>query len=148
MCGGILTMELSIKCHICRRSVLESQWKKHLAKHLRYHKALSKRGRKGQHKQSKGNLAQSRKPESYEKYINSQQWRNRRARFLKKHGLKCCICGNFGVIHVHHLTYERLGNERDSDLQVVCEQCHNGIHGGVHPNSQEYSHLQACASGC
>ena len=26
---------------------------------------------------------------------------------------------------VHHLTYERLGEELDSDLQALCKPCHN-----------------------
>jgi hypothetical protein len=30
---------------------------------------------------------------------------------------------------VHHLTYERLGEERDEDLLVVCCPCHASIHG-------------------
>lgn len=30
-----------------------------------------------------------------------------------------------GALDVHHLTYERLGNERPSDLQVLCRsKCH------------------------
>lgn len=25
---------------------------------------------------------------------------------------------------MHHLTYDRLGNEQDSDLQALCKPCH------------------------
>ncbi len=30
-------------------------------------------------------------------------------------------------LEVHHLTYERLGAERDEDLQALCWSCHEGI---------------------
>ena len=31
-------------------------------------------------------------------------------------------------MHLHHITYERLGKERLSDLVPVCESCHRFIH--------------------
>lgn len=30
--------------------------------------------------------------------------------------------------HLHHVSYENLGNERDEDLRWVCSPCHNLIH--------------------
>lgn len=30
-------------------------------------------------------------------------------------------------LHVHHLTYERLGYERDEDLAGICESCHDEV---------------------
>ena len=32
------------------------------------------------------------------------------------------------AFHVHHLTYERLGEEWDEDLQLLCAPCHNLEH--------------------
>ena len=32
-------------------------------------------------------------------------------------------------LHVHHLTYDRVGQEADSDLLVLCFQCHQKAHG-------------------
>lgn len=29
---------------------------------------------------------------------------------------------------MHHLAYERLGDERDSDLEVLCRGCHEAVH--------------------
>lgn len=37
-------------------------------------------------------------------------------------------CGSKKDIHVHHLTYERMGHELDSDLMVLCEVCHDKVH--------------------
>lgn len=32
-------------------------------------------------------------------------------------------------LHVHHKTYVRLGKEHWSDLEVLCEYCHQEHHG-------------------
>lgn len=34
-------------------------------------------------------------------------------------------------MQVHHLTYERLGKETFSDLVVICDECHERLHGFV-----------------
>ena len=39
------------------------------------------------------------------------------------------VCGVKHRLQVHHLTYERLGNERDEDLKVLCWACHEREHG-------------------
>lgn len=31
---------------------------------------------------------------------------------------------------MHHLTYENLGNEKDEDLMLLCETCHQYMHKG------------------
>lgn len=36
-------------------------------------------------------------------------------------------------LHVHHLTYERLGAELLSDVVIICRDCHNKIHGRRRP---------------
>jgi hypothetical protein len=61
----------------------------------------------------------------YQTYIESPQWRHRRASFLKTHD-RCERCrhrlGRWK--QVHHLNYNRLGRELDSDLQALCKRCH------------------------
>jgi hypothetical protein len=32
-------------------------------------------------------------------------------------------------LHVHHLTYERLGKELIEDVQIICRKCHHKEHG-------------------
>jgi HNH endonuclease len=65
-------------------------------------------------------------------YIASQEWRRRRRAFLAKHAL-CNRCGRdndehhrlFGTaLHVHHVSYARLGAELDEDLETLCKDCH------------------------
>jgi 5-methylcytosine-specific restriction endonuclease McrA len=43
---------------------------------------------------------------------------------IKLRGAKCERCGRAGDLELHHKTYERLGNERFSDLELLCNPCH------------------------
>lgn len=69
---------------------------------------------------------------NYPEYINSQEWRRRRRAYLKKYAL-CNRCGMdndehkrlYGTaLHVHHVSYARLGAEIDEDLEALCKKCH------------------------
>lgn len=40
----------------------------------------------------------------------------------------CERCQRRKAIHMHHLTYERAGNERPEDLQHICLCCHIKLH--------------------
>jgi hypothetical protein len=69
---------------------------------------------------------ESSKPD-YAEYLNSPEWKQRRQESLRRAKYTCARCGRIkpaAQLHVHHLTYERLGNELPSDLQVVCLVCH------------------------
>jgi len=65
----------------------------------------------------------------YEEYLESGDWRVMRKRALKLAHYRCERCGFRGILHVHHKTYARLGDEDLDDLQVLCEECHNEEHG-------------------
>lgn len=60
----------------------------------------------------------------YEDYINSFDWHLKRSQALSRADQKCGRCGSTEGLEVHHLTYERLGNEEPEDLLVVCRSCH------------------------
>lgn len=64
----------------------------------------------------------------YHEYMRSCAWRRVRKAALKRTGGKCERCDSTSRLHVHHLTYARLGGERPEDLQVLCEPCHNALH--------------------
>jgi len=57
---------------------------------------------------------------SYAAYIVSDRWKAFRLRILKKRGNKCEECAARTGLEVHHLTYERLGHEKASDVKVLC----------------------------
>jgi phage terminase large subunit GpA-like protein len=65
---------------------------------------------------------------SYDNYLKTAIWRARRNRALKQALWTCERCGGRRELQVHHKTYERLGAERDEDLEVLCDTCHRGHH--------------------
>lgn len=62
----------------------------------------------------------------YLAYLNSSSWRITRNRALKNAGYRCERCSSKLNPQVHHKTYDRLGGEWDSDLEVLCANCHEG----------------------
>jgi len=63
----------------------------------------------------------------YENHLRSDKWRElRRLVWQRAKGL-CERCSEPGA-HVHHLTYERMGDELLSDLQLLCRRCHEEEH--------------------
>jgi len=81
------------------------------------------------------------KMEEYEKYFEFPHWQEFRRRALelqrKNLGHNCCEkCGarptvvtRETALHLHHLTYERLGEERFEDVMIICRPCHDEEHG-------------------
>jgi len=70
----------------------------------------------------------ARSREFYHAYLNSPAWRSRRNRAISLAGWRCERCTAKRDLQVHHRTYERLGAERDEDLEVLCADCHEGHH--------------------
>ena len=64
----------------------------------------------------------------YQAYLLSPEWKAKRELVFKKQGKRCRECETTKGLHVHHLTYERIFNERVSDLIVLCEKHHRYIH--------------------
>jgi hypothetical protein len=64
----------------------------------------------------------------YKTYLQSSEWRRQRDRALTRAAFRCERCSSKRRLHVHHLSYERLGHEWDQDLEVLCETCHQGEH--------------------
>lgn len=68
------------------------------------------------------------KTDAYTQYLNSASWKITRNRRLALAKYRCERCQNKRQLQVHHLTYERLGSEWDSDLEVLCIDCHERHH--------------------
>ena len=67
----------------------------------------------------------------YKEYLKSAHWFNMRKSKIKWHGCKanCAVCGKESSnVQLHHISYKHLGNERQSDLVVLCEECHEKVH--------------------
>ncbi len=67
---------------------------------------------------------------SYENYLRSTHWKDVRRQVLMRDKHRCVDCGSRGLLQVHHLTYDRLGNERMTDLTTLCRSCHRRLHRG------------------
>lgn len=64
----------------------------------------------------------------YNQYLTTPQWQQkRRLVFLRAGGL-CEGCRSVPAAQVHHLTYERAGDELLFDLVAVCRDCHQRAH--------------------
>lgn len=68
----------------------------------------------------------------YAEYLRSHEWKKLRDRILRQRGKLCELCGagrfSGTVLQVHHLTYERVSEELDDDLAVLCRECHKRLH--------------------
>jgi 5-methylcytosine-specific restriction endonuclease McrA len=65
---------------------------------------------------------------NYYQYINGPEWKARRARHLLTYKKRCQACHRTQDIQVHHRTYDRMGDELDTDLAVLCQRCHGLVH--------------------
>lgn len=63
----------------------------------------------------------------YSEYLRSPEWRGVKARYIASDLPQTCICGEIEV-DMHHLTYERVGQERITDLMPLCRTCHEMVH--------------------
>lgn len=65
----------------------------------------------------------------YQKYLRSPQWKALRAKARERAGNKCEMCGG-SPDHVHHVKYpKRHKDDHLDNLVVVCESCHQKLHG-------------------
>lgn len=65
----------------------------------------------------------------YVAYINSIAWKQKREEAFAHHGRKCSKCPMETNLHVHHITYDNLFNEKMDDLSILCKTCHQKEHG-------------------
>lgn len=67
----------------------------------------------------------------YNFYMKSPRWESKRLNILKRDNFICKYenCTRKAT-QVHHLTYDRLGDELPEDLLSICAKCHHQIHRG------------------
>jgi 5-methylcytosine-specific restriction endonuclease McrA len=61
---------------------------------------------------------------------------------FKKHG-GCQACGNerYDELIIHHVSYERYGQEKSNDLRLLCWRCHNRFHEKVKGTDPDLRYL-------
>jgi hypothetical protein len=67
---------------------------------------------------------------TYDEYLLSAHWVNLRRRIKRERGSRCEHCLSCFDLNVHHKNYYRIGAEEDSDLLVLCRDCHLKEHEG------------------
>ena len=65
----------------------------------------------------------------YNEYMRSEDWKHVRRLKLEFAGHRCEKCGAPDELHVHNLTYDRVGHENLTDLQVLGRECQEREHG-------------------
>lgn len=81
--------------------------------------------------------------DSYHEYMHSEKWYEIRRVILARAGNRCTEyswgsrCEMTKKLHVHHVTYDHLGNEWYEDLVVLCDVHHNVVH----------EHISSCNNG-
>lgn len=71
-------------------------------------------------------------PVDYDEYLESDEWRRKADKRKSLDDYKCQLCNESENLNVHHNTYERLGDEKMSDLVTLCQSCHADYHGVDH----------------
>ena len=56
----------------------------------------------------------------YEDYLRTEHWQRKRIAALEFAENRCQLCNSTEQSNVHHRTYERRGEERMSDVIVLC----------------------------
>jgi len=66
--------------------------------------------------------------QSYSHYLSSNHWKH----MVETYRTSTCFCCRAeGTLHLHHLSYERLGAEQPTDFVTVCNSCHDNLHTAV-----------------
>lgn len=60
----------------------------------------------------------------YSDYLESKHWLARRKQKLQSSKYTCERCGSKRRLEVHHKHYRTLWQEKNSDLEVLCRNCH------------------------
>lgn len=104
--------------------------------------ALGERGRNH-------NLRRMKSRRTYQKYLRSSQWKQKRRQAFELFGKKCKKCGATNRLEINHKHYRNIYNEDiTNDLEVLCAPCHRRHHGivfvsnGKHRNSIRRTRLK------
>lgn len=65
---------------------------------------------------------------NYQSYLRSGKWERIRNKMFELRGRKCERCENKAELHIHHLHYQTIFNERPEDLMILCSNCHKKEH--------------------
>ena len=76
----------------------------------------------------------ARRRSQYAQYMDSAAWRIRRSNWIAHEEyvtgkpVCCAVCADEEWDDLHHLSYDRLGDERHEDLVALCRVHHDELH--------------------
>lgn len=76
----------------------------------------------------------------YGEYLRSKHWLRMKRMIHAKYNNECQMCHKKlkgRERNVHHLTYERIGNELPEDVTLLCRECHQKVHGIEKPKKKK-----------
>lgn len=75
----------------------------------------------------RGNLMQF---NSYEEFLNTEEWKQVAEMVKDRDGHRCVICGSTENLNAHHIGYD--GDCLDeNDIVTLCNRCHECLHDGI-----------------
>lgn len=79
----------------------------------------------------------------YQEYLRSEHWQETRKKRIIVDNGKCAICGSPNGLQVHHISYDRKGEENvDYDLITLCRSCHEAVHAVINEKMPEVSEIK------
>ena len=67
---------------------------------------------------------------SYEEFLNTEEWKQVSEMVKERDGHKCVICGSTENLNAHHIGYD--GDRLDeNDIVTLCNRCHECLHNGI-----------------
>ena len=61
-------------------------------------------------------------------HLKSDYWKNLKETKIFFTQNRCELCFSEGILHLHHITYIRLGCENIKDVVLLCHKCHQRQH--------------------
>lgn len=77
---------------------------------------------------AEANALTDRQREYREVYLRSDHWQGVRKAALARAGNRCAVCNSPEGLDVHHRTYAHVGCEDETDVTVLCRDCHKVFH--------------------
>lgn len=64
----------------------------------------------------------------YKEYLQTDHWKKLAEETKRLAGYRCQVCNSQDNLNTHHRTYERKGDELQTDLVCLCKECHELFH--------------------
>ena len=66
--------------------------------------------------------------QQYAEYLKSADWKAKKKRKYAKCNHRCAVCGATERLDVHHMNYRQIYDVKNTDLRILCRECHSAIH--------------------